>query len=107
IDEDDGEAIVGVAPDDARDVDATARKLLANPPAVLVAAGNADVFAPQTEARAGGNRRRGLSAAQHMSIRDPHLPERSPRLRSARQHVHEVNGVFADAYDIPGHGRRV
>ena len=69
--------------------------------AVLVGAGDAGVARAQAEPRARAHRRRHLAAAEDLLPLDLHLGERAERLRIAGEEVDVVDGVGADADDVP------
>ena len=101
VHEDHRELILRVADDDVDEIDAAALKLGAHAAPVVVGAGHADILRAEAETRTGAHGRRHLAAAEDELPLDLRLGKRSGRLRIAWQEVHEIDGIRADAHDIP------
>ena len=105
VDQDHRVAVGRIANHGVVQIDLPRRQLLADAAAVVVAAGDADVLRRQTEAGAGGQSGRHLPAAAHDLLADAHLGELAVGLRRRRQQRDEVDGVGADANDVPARRR--
>ena len=101
VDEDHGELVLRVADDDVgRSMPALRSSARTRRPFSSVP-GDAGVAGAQAEPRARAHRGRHLAAAENLLPLDFHLGERAEGLRIAGQEVNVVDGVGADADDVP------
>jgi hypothetical protein len=102
VDENDRILIRHVADDNVGEVDAAIFQVAPDAFRVVIRAGDADELRPQTQTRAGCQRRRDLATAGDEMPRNSHFRQRGRRRRIRGQLVDEVNRCRANPEDIEG-----